>query len=318
MPCCREIALAWTLLCAVSPARAADIVVEAVNASTPTQCAETDNVYVILQSGNVTRFTIEAEHPSYLKSLSTENKAPDFTNCDMSGDAAFRFTPREVTLYDRGKWRLRGFVFPNFWRASHVPVRVGNRVKSGLHLLQLWTRDRKRNEEVLVLYPADGYWRARPLAPLRLPWKLDPLLPTAYGSSFLIGPVEMAGRPFVDISAVTFDPKHGLFRLALARGGKATVRVKALDRRRIALDAELSKPVVTSPFAALRSMYVAPDNADVSRVRWRAADRDRSGEAGVMAFDRAQVTELWAGRAVRSRHNNTAPDMIFRNFRARR
>ena len=71
-------------------------------------------------------------------------------------------------------------------------MRVGNRVETGFHLLQLWTRYQERAEEVLVLYPADGYWRARPLPPQNLRW-------SAYGSSFLIGPVETAGRPFVDI-----------------------------------------------------------------------------------------------------------------------
>ena len=65
-------------------------------------------------------------------------------------------------------------------------MRVGNRVETGFHLLQLWTRYQERAEEVLVLYPADGYWRARPLPPQNLRW-------SAYGSSFLIGPVETVG-----------------------------------------------------------------------------------------------------------------------------
>ena len=35
-------------------------------------------------------------------------------------------------------------------------------------------------------------WRARPLPPANLKW-------SAYGSSFLIGPIETVGRPLVDI-----------------------------------------------------------------------------------------------------------------------
>jgi len=46
-----------------------------------------------------------------------------------------------------------------------VPVRVGSRVESGLHIIQLWKRFQERAEEVLVFYTADGYWRARPLPP---------------------------------------------------------------------------------------------------------------------------------------------------------
>ncbi len=313
-----EFACVCALLVAFDAARAGEISVEAVNASTPTRCAETDNVYVKLISPEVRRFAVEAVHPAYLKKLSADNKAPDFGNCDMSGDPAFHFTPREVTLYDRGNWRLRGFVYPNFWRASQVPVRVGKRIETGLHLLQLWTRNKARNEEVLVLYPADGYWRARPLAPKRLPWRIDPKLPTAYGSSFLIGPIETGGRPFVDISAITFDPDQATFRLEFVRGGTAKLRVKTLGRERIALDVALSASIAAAPFAALRSMFVTPDNADVAQLKWRAPGRDGHGEAGVMQFDRAQVRALWAGRAAPSRHNTSAPDMIFRNFRATR
>ena len=91
----------------------------------------------------------------------------------------------------------RLYIFDSFWRPNQVPVRVADRVENGLHLLQLWTRGPSRSEEVLVLYPADGYWRARPLAPSNLNW-------SAYGSSFLIGPVESEARPVVDIKDVVY------------------------------------------------------------------------------------------------------------------
>jgi hypothetical protein len=35
-----------------------------------------------------------------------------------------------------------------------------------------------------------------------------------------------------------------------------------------------------------------------------------------MAFRRADALELWAGRRLPSRHNTSAPDMIFSAFRA--
>ena len=138
------------------------------------------------------RFTIEAAHPAYVGTIVKDRWAPDFTNCDMSSDPAFKFEKRRLTIYETEEWQLVGLTFPSFWRGNQVPVRVGNRVETGFHLLQLWTRYQERAEEVLVLYPADGYWRARPLPPQNLRW-------SAYGSSFLVGPVETAGRPFVDI-----------------------------------------------------------------------------------------------------------------------
>ena len=35
-----------------------------------------------------------------------------------------------------------------------------------------------------------------------------------------------------------------------------------------------------------------------------------------MDFKSASAAELWAGRTVPSRHNTSAPDMIFRDFSA--
>ena len=191
-----------------------------------------------------------------------------------------------------------------------MPVRVGNRVETGFHLLQLWTRYQERAEEVLVLYPADGYWRARPLPPVNLKW-------SAYGSSFLIGPVEMDQRPFVNIREVVFDPNTRTFRLEFVRGGRATLRVETLDIERQVLDAALDPPVTDLPVAALRSMFVTEINNDVAHLGWREKGAQSWERQLLMDFKRASAVELWAGRLVPSRHNTSAPDMVFRDFKGR-
>jgi hypothetical protein len=306
-----NLAFGATLIAAVvfsAPARAADtLIVDVINGSEPTLCAESDNVYVRLHSGQVRRFTIEAVHPAYIGTIVVDRAAPDFRNCDMSADPAHKAEPRRVTLYETPEWQLVGLTFPSFWRAQPVPVRVGERVETGLHLLQLWTRFQERAEEVLVLYPRDGYWRARPLPPAHLRW-------SAYGSSFLVGPVETVGRPLVDISSVVFEPETRTFRLSFARGGSATLKLAALDQEGIAVDVTLDPVPADRPFAALRSMFVTDGNADVSQLAWRAKDGKSWQQAPVMNFDRAQTPELWAGRSVPSRHNTSAPDMVFRDF----
>ena len=306
----RELALGLLLLGAPS-ARAADaLAVDVVNGSEPTLCAETDNVYLKLQSAEARRFTIEAVHPAYVGTIVKDQWAPDFTNCDMSNDPSFKFEKRRLTIYETEEWQLVGLTFPSFWRGNRVPVRVGNRIETGFHLLQLWTRYQERAEEVLVLYPADGYWRARPLPPQNLRW-------SAYGSSFLIGPVETAGRPFVDIKDVAFNPETRTFTLNFARGGSATLRLDKLDQERIVLDVTLGAPVTADrPFAALRSMFVTEGNADVAQVGWRGKDIAAWTKQPVMDFKRASAAELWAGRTVSSRHNTSAPDMVFRDFTA--
>jgi hypothetical protein len=282
--------------------------VDVINASEPTLCAEKDNVYLKLQSGDARRFTVEASHPAYVGTIVQDRWAPDFTNCDMSADPAFKFEKRRVTLYETEEMWLVGLTFESFWRPNQVPVRVGNRVETGFHLLQLWTWKDGRADEVLVLYPADGYWRARPLPPANLRW-------SAYGSSFLVGPIEVQGRPIVDIREVSFDPQTRTFTKLFARGGSATLRVDTLDAERIVLDVNLSAPVPADrPFAGLRSMFVTEGNSDVAQIGWRGKGGQSWSQSPVMSFSRASAAELWAGRLVPSRHNTSAPDMVFRDF----
>jgi hypothetical protein len=297
------------LLAAGEAACAGDaLAVDVINASEPTLCAEKDNVYLKLQSTEARRFTIEVVHPAYAGTIVTDRWAPDFTHCDMSSDPAFKFEKRRLTIYETEEMWLVGLTFESFWRPNRVPVRVGSRVETGFHLLQLWTWKDGRADEVLVLYPADGYWRARPLPPPNLRW-------SAYGSSFLVGPVESEGRPIVDIRDVSFDPGTRTFTTNFVRGGSATLRVDKLDAERITLDVSLSAPVAADrPFAALRSMFVNEGNSDVARIGWRAKDSPSWSQSPVMSFSRANAAELWTGRLVPSRHNTSAPDVIFRDF----
>jgi hypothetical protein len=305
----RFASLAAALLFANAAFAADDIAVDVQNASTPTLCAEEDNVYVKLASPEVRRFKVEAVHPNYIGTIVVDRSAFDLHNCPELKAAPFiTEQPRRITIYEDEKWQLIGITIPNFWRKTVVPVRVGDKTESGAQLLQLWTRANDRAEEVLVLYPQDGYWRARPLPPKNLSW-------SAYGSSFLVGPIEMKERPIVDIKEVVFDPATRTFRLAFTRGGSATLRLEKLDIESQVLDVTLDPPVGGDlPFAALRSMFVTEINNDVAHLGWRVKDAKRWERQLLMDFKRASAVEVWAGRLVPSRHNTSAPDMVFRDF----
>ncbi len=160
-----------------------------------------------------------------------------------------------------------------------------------------------------MLYPQDGYWRARPLPPVNLKW-------SAYGSSFMVGPVEFKERPLVDIREVVFDPNTRSFRLQFARGGGATLRLESLDTERQVLDVTLD-PVGDLPFAGLRSMFVTEINNDVAHLGWRVKGAPSWERQPIMDFKRASAVEVWAGRLVPSRHNTSAPDTVFRDFKGR-
>lgn len=283
--------------------------VRILNRSEPTACAEKDNVTLELFSEEVRRFTVEAIHPAYIGTLNVDRWLPDLAHCEqvVSTAPVYSFHPARKTIYETVEWQLIGYVFAKFWRPTLVPFRVGDTVHEGFHVLQLWTRFQERAEEILVVYPGDGYWRARPLPPAHLRW-------SAYGSSFLVGPVETDGRPIVDMAAMAFDPETKTFSFDFVRGGRGALRLAHLDQERIALEVAFDRPVGNGrPFAALRSMYVTEHNADVARLAWRVA-AGHFEEAPLPVFREARARELWAGRIVPSRHNTSAPDHVFRDF----
>jgi hypothetical protein len=287
--------------------------VEVTGASEPVLCAEKDNVTVNLASKAVRRFTIEAVHPAYMGTLQRDSFEADWTGCTAPGDPRPEATtaapppPRRITLYEEYDLWVVGQIYPSFWRPATATVRIGDRVEKGLHLLQVWLRRPMGGEEVLVLYPQDGYWRLRPRAPASL-------APTAFGSSFLLGPVEVDERPIVKIKEVAFDPKSRTFTLAFERGGSATVVMSKVDDTRHVLDVAFDAPIGGRPFAALRSMYVTATNNDVARIAVLEAEAKGWQETPIMAFKRAEATQVWLGRTSPSRHNTSSPDMTFLGF----
>lgn len=263
-------------------------------ASRPTRCQEEDNVTVLLRGSGVARFRIEAVLPPYLDAITADSTAPDFTDCDMGSDPRFSFTPRTLTLFENSALALIGHTFASFWRPEVVSVRVGSEETAGLHLLQLFVKADGGREEVLVLYPADGYWRAKPLPPARLGGN-------AYGSSLLIGPVEEQGRPLVALSAVRFDPDGPAFDLAFAAGGSARIAVAEASAVRLALEITLAPPTADDrPFAALRSMYVRDDAGDVAVAAWQEAPGAPWASRPIMALDRVDATAARFGQIGRA------------------
>lgn len=288
-------------------AGAADAV-DFINASRATRCAEEDNVYVKVLGAGVTSFRVSAEHPPYIAAVLKDSTAPDFTHCDMSQDPSFRFTPRTVILYEDAGHRLVGHTFASFWRPDVVDFRVGERNEPGLHLVQLLKLGPPLGDiEILVVYPADGYWRVKPLPPPALP-------DSAYGSSFLFGPIEESSRPFVAIRSITFEPATLTFRLAFRDEARGVLTVTAATRDRVSLALALDPPAPAErPFAALRSMFVTPAQADVA-VAVGPGGMSGAPAAPILEFKRMNAPFARFGRIEPSHHNLSAPDLVFDDF----
>jgi len=292
------------------PTAAEPVGVSVINKTVATLCAEEDNVYFAISGAGIRSFRVGAHHPAYIGTIVSDFSAPDWTNCDRSTEQFYEFDTRRVTLYeDRSIW-LIGYVYERYWRNKDVPVRVGDRVEHNLHMIQLWLQGPRGPEEFLVLYPPDGYWRLRPLTPAHLTG-------SAYGSSVLIGPVEDKVRPIIEIDDVRFDPETRSFRLSFERGGSAVVTVTSATQEGTVLDVRLDGAPADGIFAAVRSMYVAPGNADASEIGWHAGADQAWRFEPIPGFESGNdIREVWIGRHIVSRHNTSAPDVVFRGFEA--
>lgn len=316
MVCGRALSLLF-LSVAMAQGLAAPASVTVSNHSRSTACAEEDNVSLHLQAPGITRLRVEALPPPYLDQIERDITAPDFTGCHFDGrthptDPVYRFREGRVVLHDGPRWRIVGLTLPTFWRPQRVPVRIGQRTVRGVHLLQVFakTRGTAQPREVLVLYPADGYWRIKPVPAPRLG-------DGVYGSSFLLGPVVDDGRPVVNIASIRIATRPLVLHLRFADGGQARVAVAQASRARTALDVSLAPATQGgAPFAALRSMHVAPDNADVSEITWRETADTPPMVRPLDAVRRIETTDVRFGRSVPSRHNSSAPDIRFHGFEA--
>jgi hypothetical protein len=290
------------------PEAAEELQVRVENNSAPELCAEKDNIELDFISPRVRSLQIQAVHPSYINTIVSDRWAPDWSSCDLTVDPKAFSQARRKTFWETPEFWLTGFTFPSFWRPNDVPIRIGDSVERGFHLIQLWMWHRERAEEIMVLYPPDGYWRARPLP-------FDDMRWTAYGSSFLVGPVEVQERPIVDLDEIVFDPQSRSLILKFRRGGEARVSIKSVDQDRLTLDVAFSQPMPNGlPFAALRSMYAMETMSDAAIVAWRNKRGKGWEEAPVTRFPGANAAEVWVGRHLPSRHNLSAPDMVFSKF----
>ena len=284
------------------------------NATRTTQCAEEDNVYVKLSGEGLSGMRIEARQPPYISQLTVDDSKADFTDCNFkqSENPVYHFQPKKVVLWESERYVMLGNTYETFWRADQVPVVVEGRVTEQIHLIQLFLKDASAPEagrfEFLVLYPVDGYWRAKPIPSL-------PMTYSTYGTSFLLGPVQEAQRPVVELAKVEFLPAQLSFRLDFEDGSHGTVRLAEINRERLALEYSHDRGYpISQPMAAIRSMFVTPEKSDVAEVSLRPAPSGELLTQPLSALSERAVTEVRFGRSLVSRHNPSAPDMWFGAF----
>jgi hypothetical protein len=284
------------------------------NATRTTLCAEEDNVYFKLAGEGLSGMRIEARQPSYISQLTVDDSKADFTDCHFkqSENPVYHFQPKQVVLWENERYVMLGNTYETFWRPDEVDVVVAGRVTQQVHLIQLHLKDASEPSagrfEFLVLYPVDGYWRAKPIPSL-------PMTASTYGTSFLVGPVREALRPVVELSKVEFLPDQLSFQLSYEDGSHGTMHIAEISRDKLALEYAHDRGYASSqPMAAIRSMFVTPEKADVAEVSLRPAPSGELLTQPLSAVQERAVTEVRFGRSVLSKHNPSAPDMWFGAF----
>ena len=296
-------------------------VMTATNLTTPTLCAEEDNVNVPLHLARDMRkfsFAIEAHHPGY--EIGRDSRDADFCNCAPPPPSDGPGGPQEVVpLYDDHlSTAVVGVRDPNFHRPGMI-VSAGGARADGIHFIRVIRRIAGTDSwpEVLVLY-SDGNLRLKPQAPAA---GGDPAFggDPVFGSSVVVGPAPRSERPVTDIRSVRFSPGDATLRVRYAaRGARADLRLARVDRSvtRVRVTARYaSGPAV--PFATVRSMFVEDGNNDVDSVAWADAG-GAVRQQHLNGFQTATGSAFAFARALRSRHNTSAPDIWVGNLNHRR
>jgi len=270
------------------------------NRSTPTLCAEQDNVNIPL-TGAVKSFTIEATHPTY--AVGNDNCAPDFANCPDDPGPTYSFTPQVYKLLDDGETVVEAVREATWWRPTGMTAQVddGRRVFT-IHYLRVYRKIAGAAEwpQVLVLY-MDGNLRLIPQPPVGR-------ASVCFGSSVVVGPAAIAERPIAAIRSVRYRSSLRTLEVAYREGGAATLRLGTIDRQRALVTVKVNYPTDAKPFATFRSMYVKDGNADVDHVQWRDV-AGKLRDSKVLRFPGGESSAWFFHRATRSQHNTSAPDI---------
>jgi hypothetical protein len=273
--------------------------IRAQNKSTATECSEVSNINIPL-TGVVTSFVVEATHPTY--DFSEDNCERDLSGCPaMPADNP---NAAQITkLYDDGESVIEAVTEPDWWRPKGMSVSVDKgQEASNVHYLRLYRRSEEKDSwpQFLIFY-SDGSMRLNPQPPVG---KQN----VCFGSSVIIGPAAVADKPFADVIYARYVSLIKRLFVVYKNGGQATLDLSKLNRETARVKVTVNYPTDKLPFATFRSMYVAPEKADVNNVRWTEAG-GKDHEIDIMTFTNAVGKDFFFYRGVVSKHNTSAPDI---------
>jgi hypothetical protein len=262
------------------------------NHSTPTTCAEDDNVNVPIFASSVDRYCVIATHPDYCPCV-YDGCPADFSGCPAGSGG----TEICTKIYDDGINVVRICSLSDWWRVSTMAVEVNGEGDHACHYLVIHRKITGASSwpEVLVFYQ-DGNMRIKPHAP-------DGYSDVCYGSSVIVGPASLGSRPYADVEAVQVTAGLVSLQLVITYAGLETAHVVfTVDRTRAVADVAMSG--FPDHVAVFRSMWVEDGNADVDSVETTA------GSVPILSeWDKLAGTAWFFHREFESTHNTSAPDI---------
>ncbi len=285
------------------------------NHSRTTACAEEDNVSLHLQAPASRAPARRGAAAPYLDRVDRDVTTPDFSGCNFDGgahptDPAYRFreAPWSCCTTARDGASSGSRCRPSGARSGCRCASASARCAASICCRCSRRPATPSPREVLVLYPADGYWRIKPVPAPRFG-------DGVYGSSFLLGPVVDDGRPVVNIASIRIETRPLVLRLRFADGGQARVAVVEASRARERWTCRCASVASRDTVRHLRSMHVAPDNADASEIRWRQ-DANAALQVQPLETVAAHRGDRRALRPQRPSRGTSAPDLRYRDFEA--
>ncbi len=319
--------LTVALVAALAEQAPAGNLVEAVNQSNSTTCAELDNgnIPLIVPSNSqpISSYVIEAIHPKYEFDVDCqiENFADEKGEWEenLQKEYVFGTDTERFKIFDDGLTVVSAVRYAKWWKPQGMTAISELDTVIDAHFIVVSKKVGAGDyREVLVLYQ-DGNLRLKPLPRVDQPPRADDpsIRDNVFGSSVIVGPAPVSDRPFVEISAVQYLPDSDSLEIIYRSGESATMRFDSVTRESTRIEVKVN--YATGPgvaLATLRSMYVADDNADVERVAWVAAD-GQPQDQHVMEFSRAQGSGfLFKRDTVSTKHNTSAPDIWIGDFKS--
>jgi hypothetical protein len=263
-------------------------------------CAEHDNI-TVYHRGDVRYATVIATHPTFTNA--TEICPTNWDNCPSGVPDTNYFDYLYAKPYDDGTNYLIIHRLTNFWRPYGMVVMTnGTFCETNIHYIELGRNiPGTTNWPTFLAMYSEGYTRLVPFPTLSN-------TNLCMGSSVIIGPAEIAERPYADIESV--DVRMGSQTLFITyRNGEGTALadLNTLSRSNATVKLTMDFPG-GKPFLTLRSMHVTDTNCDVSHVEWV----DHYGTVHIdpiKSFQGGVGREWFYRRVIASTHNESAPDI---------